>query len=183
MMREMDGTDVAQPPVARHSVTTKDGLLAFYRLAVTPAHRSAARLTGDRQWAEDLVQQAFLELVREVRAGRMTSVDVGWVVITVRHRFLDSIRRAGREERRLRLVAVDEFPSTTTTNPSSGRAIALLARLPDAQRAAVVLHHVEGLTVREVAESLDRSVHATESLLARGREQLRRLLEEADDDA
>jgi RNA polymerase sigma-70 factor (ECF subfamily) len=180
MMREMDEASAQQSSPGRHSVATKQALLAFYRHAVGPAHRSAARLTGgDRQRAEDLVQQAFLELVREATAGRITSVDVGWVIVTVRHRYLDSLRRAQREERHLQLVAAEAGSDGDT---GTERSVELLARLPDAQRAAVVLHHVDGLSVSEVAQALDRSVHATESLLARGRERLRRLLQEVSDE-
>ena len=60
--------------------------------------------------------------------------------------------------------------------------LASLAALPALQRAAVGLRYLDDLAVPEVARLLDRSVHATESLLARGREGLRRhYLEHADD--
>lgn len=49
------------------------------------------------------------------------------------------------------------------------RTLAALAALPPAQRQALVLRHADGLSVPEVALALGRSVHATESLLARGR--------------
>ena len=65
---------------------------------------------------------------------------------------------------------------------SSERVTRALGRLPDMQRAAVVLHHVDGLSVAEVATALDKSTHATESLLARGHDQLRRTLMETTDD-
>jgi RNA polymerase sigma-70 factor, ECF subfamily len=153
-------------------------------VAVGPAHRSASRLCGgDRLRSEDLVQEAFMDLVREIRSGRITTVDVGWVIVAVRHRFLDSMRRREREERKLRLVwSRDQATANDAVDLSSERVTARLSRLPEAQRAAVLLHHVDGLSISQVAAALDRSTHATESLLARGREQLRRLLTEAPDD-
>ncbi len=54
------------------------------------------------------------------------------------------------------------------------RAVEVLAQLPAAQRAALVLRHLDGLSVPEVARTLERSVEAVESLLARGRVSFRR---------
>ena len=51
---------------------------------------------------------------------------------------------------------------------SDGRAITALAFVPGDQRIALVLRHVDGLSVPEVAAALGRSVEAAESLLARG---------------
>jgi RNA polymerase sigma-70 factor (ECF subfamily) len=169
---------------AGHPVGTRAEFLAFYRLAVRPAYRAASRLCGgDRARSEDLVQEAFLDLVREVRSGRITTVDVGWVIVAVRHRFIDSLRRGEREERKLRLVwsrqsaEGDSHSGWPNDDPSSERVLRHLGQLPDAQRAAIVLHHVDGLSVGQVAAALGRSSHATESLLARGRDQLRRLMQ------
>ena len=172
-------------PGARHAVGTKDEFLAFYRVAVGPAYRSASRLCGgDRVRSEDLVQEAFMDLVKEVRSGHITSVDVGWMIVAIRHRFIDSLRRREREDRRLRLVWTRERieADIDPAELSGERVTALLAQLPEAQRAAVVLHHVDGLSISQVAAVLDRSTHATESLLARGRDQLRRLLLETSND-
>ncbi|HEY1741399.1 MAG TPA: sigma factor-like helix-turn-helix DNA-binding protein [Acidimicrobiia bacterium] len=55
-----------------------------------------------------------------------------------------------------------------------------MRRLPPLQRAAIALRYVDDLPVREVAQLLDRSVPATDSLLRRARAELRNLLEEAD---
>jgi RNA polymerase sigma-70 factor (ECF subfamily) len=185
MMSAMDQPGHGALHGGSHAVETKDGFLAFYRVAIAPAYRSANRLCGgDRVRSEDLVQEAFMDLVREIRSGHITSVDVGWIIVAIRHRFIDSMRRREREERRLRLVwSRDQADAAIDpAQLSSQRVTELLARLPEAQRAAVVLHHVDGLSVSQVAAVLDRSPHATESLLARGRDQLRRLLTETSDD-
>ena len=65
---------------ARHGVTTRAGLMAFYDLAFDEVYRSAAGLTrGDGHAAEDLVQDAFVRLVRAVRAGTSRRwVSIGW---------------------------------------------------------------------------------------------------------
>ena len=53
---------------------------------------------------------------------------------------------------------------------------AALAELPDRQRQAVVLRHLEGLANPEIADVMDISVEAVESLTARGKRALARLL-------
>lgn len=61
----------------------------------------------------------------------------------------------------------------------TGEALRALGELPADQRAALVFRYVDDLPVREVAALLDRSVAATESLLALGRRALARHLEGA----
>ncbi|MFX8805335.1 sigma-70 family RNA polymerase sigma factor, partial [Acinetobacter baumannii] len=57
-----------------------------------------------------------------------------------------------------------------------------LLRLPDQQRIAIVLSYHENLANEEIAEAMGTTVSAVESLLKRGRQQLRRLLDRAQDD-
>jgi len=57
---------------------------------------------------------------------------------------------------------------------------AALSRLPAQQRAALVLRYLDGLPVAEVAAHLGRSLHATETLLARSRAALRRVYREGE---
>lgn len=150
---------------------TDADVLEFYDRASGEVYRYASRLVGgNRSRADDLVQETFLTLVRQVRGGRDEPVDVGWAISTCRSRFLDQVRRNDRIERTQRRAferrrgVGDEPPSKATE---------ALARLNDVQRAALVLRYVDDLPVAEVATALGRSLHATESLLARAREALR----------
>jgi RNA polymerase sigma-70 factor (ECF subfamily) len=55
-----------------------------------------------------------------------------------------------------------------------------LLQLPGPQRTALALRYLDGLSVPEVARHLDRSVHATETLLVRARAALRRVYGEGE---
>jgi RNA polymerase sigma-70 factor (ECF subfamily) len=152
-------------------VLTDADVLAFYDRASAEVYRYASRLVGgNRSRADDLVQETFLTLVRQVRAGRTEPVDVGWAIATCRSRFLDQLRRHERSERTHRR-AFERRGSGGVDTPT--RATEALAKLGDAQRAALVLRYVDDLPVAEVAAALGRSIHATESLLTRARESLR----------
>src|SRR5439155_18687595 len=59
----------------------------------------------------------------------------------------------------------------------------VLCQLGDHHRAALTLRYVDGLPVAEVAELLDRTLHATEALLVRARAAYRRIYEKGASDA
>ena len=86
----------------RFSVETPEGVIAFFRLVSAEVHRYVSRLTGgDRQLTEDIVQEAFLALVRQSRGGLLVEVERGWIMTTARNRFIDHVRSSNREDRRL----------------------------------------------------------------------------------
>jgi RNA polymerase sigma-70 factor, ECF subfamily len=145
-------------------------VLDFYERTCAAVYRYASRLVGgDRARAEDLVQETYLTLVRQVRAGRSEPVDVGWAIATCRSRFLDQLRRGRQRDR----TALRSFERDGDGAAPDSTATDALARLSDSQRAALVLRYVDDMPVAEVAAAMGRSVHATESLLARARESLR----------
>ena len=154
---------------------TDDDVLALYHRSVDAVYRYASRLCGhDRAATDELVQETFLTLIDHVRRPGAEPVDTGWLIVACRSRFLDRSRRdrrrGDREARSVRLGTT----SATSDEPAAGTAVAArLAVLPAEQRAALVLRYVDDLAVTEVAKQLGRSVHATESLLARGRAGLR----------
>jgi RNA polymerase sigma-70 factor, ECF subfamily len=103
-----------------------------------------------------------------------------WVA---RHKLADHWRRAGREQRGLRLLdgepAPVEDPWETVVDRIRAREV--LDRLGAHHPAALTLRYLDGLPVREVARHLDRILHATEALLVRARAAFRRIYEAEDD--
>lgn len=155
----------------QHDVTTEDGLMTFYDVAFEDVYRSAARLTrGDRASAEDLVQEAFVRLVRAIRSGDVTVVGVGWLITTVRRVRIDGLRSRDREERRLSVVA---SPASQPPSTGSAEVANMLDGLSDREQTAMVLRYVEDLSVHEVADVMGASTRATESLLQRAKRKAR----------
>ena len=141
-------------------------LREFCERTVDDVYRYARRLTGgDQALTADLVQETYLSLMRHMRDRPEEVVGLPWLVTACRHRFVDELRRSGRRER-LQFLAWS--PTSSSELPPLG-VVEALARLPATQRAAVVMSHVDQMTVSEIAVSLGRSVHATESILRRGR--------------
>ena len=155
-----------------------DQLLALYESTIDDVYRYASRLTGgDRAGTDDLVQETYLGVLRRLQSGETLELTTGYLVVACRSRFLDQLkserRRSVREDRARQ-------PGVRALEPELSIATEALAALPDDQRAALVLRYVDDLSVADVAHHLDRSVRATESLLARGRLALRNLLREGE---
>ncbi len=143
-----------------------------------PAYRHAARVLGDKAEAEDVAQDAMLRLWKAAdgwKADGAAKVST-WLHRVVANLSIDRLRRSGRA------VGLDETDEPSDTSPGaeqkltqSARMAALdaaLARLPERQRQAVVLRHIEGFSNPEIAEMLGIGVEAVESLTARGKRAL-----------
>lgn len=149
--------------------------------ASAPVYRELLRLCGgNHSRADDLRQDTFERAARHLDRNPDRDVTIGWFVTVARSAFLDQMRRQRRDSRlRDRLVM---FASNEATEPdwdavAAGDAVALLGRLNDEQRAALVLFHLHDHSIADIAEELGRSVRAVESLLVRARHRLRTLLE------
>lgn len=154
----------------------------FYRLALPRVYGYLLARCGDRSQAEDLTQEAFLAAVAELRRGTLPLAPLPWLLGIARHTLLDHYRRLPVSRRELPwsdAAAETSTPFPMIDDPPERATAVALAALPADQRAAVVLRHIEGFRVPEVAAALGRSVHAAESLLARGRARFRRAYAEA----
>ncbi len=139
----------------------------------------ATRLLGDRAEAEDVAQDAMMRLWRIAPDWRTGEAAVAtWLYRVVTNLCTD--RQRARVRRRS--DALDDVPEPADDAASAeaglieaDRMAALqtaLDSLPDRQRQAVVLRHIEGMTNPEIAAILEIGVEAVESLTARGKRAL-----------
>ncbi|MEO1454240.1 MAG: RNA polymerase sigma factor [Pseudomonadota bacterium] len=141
----------------------------------------AARVLSDRTEAEDVVQEAMLRLWKIAPDWRQGEAQVStWLYRVTVNLCTDRLRKSGRS---VDIDAVaepeDGQPSAVATMIDTDRAKALQAALdtlPERQRQAVVLRHLEGLSNPEIAVVMDIGVEAVESLTARGKRALRAAL-------
>jgi RNA polymerase sigma-70 factor (ECF subfamily) len=143
------------------------------------------RCGGVQSMAEDLTQETYLAGVASFRSGEGENVSLPWLITVARNKLVDHYRKREREERKLSLIVNHEASRDTAERNYQiprERALDALAAVPAEQRAALVLKYLDGLPVAEIAGLLGKSVHATESLLSRGRRTLKRRFEEVLDD-
>lgn len=131
------------------------------------------RVGGNRAVAEDLTADTFAAAVRHYRAGRSDEVTPAWLQTVARRRLVDHWRRRAVASERI-VVLPDRQPRSEESGVEERQlVVAALADLDESQRAVLVLHHVEGYPVADVAQIVGRTVKGTESLLSRARKAFR----------
>lgn len=157
-------------------------LLDGYERALPQVYGYLVARCGSPAVAEDLTSETFLGAVAAVNAGKAPMPTTAWLVGIARHKLVDHWRRQEREQRKLRAVAdLDEDSyDPWDVRLEISRAREVLAELGPHHQSALVLRYLDGLTVPEVANHLDRTVHATEALLVRARRAFRARYEQTD---
>lgn len=148
-----------------------------------PVNRYVTRMLNSGPEAEDITQEVFLRLWTQAdRFNPATARLSTWLHNIAHNLCVDFFRKQGR--------LVEEFPEESESGEepdaqllaarSANDIREALARLPERQRSAIIMSHYQGLSNKETAEILSMSVDALESLLARGRRALRKMLQERD---
>jgi RNA polymerase sigma-70 factor (ECF subfamily) len=151
---------------ARH----RGRLLAFVASRMAPSLRASVA-------PEDVVQETHLEAARKLDAfdPEGPASFYRWLVGIARNKVLEAAR-AQRAKKRAIQEPLAHDPHAAQTSPSgrvmrAERAVLLgsaLDELPEAQAEAVRLRYLEGLSVAECAERMERSTSAVKSLVTRG---------------
>lgn len=141
--------------------------------------RYAARMLGDRTEAEDVTQEAMLRLWRIAPDWQHGLAEPStWVYRVAANLCMDRLRR-----RRPMVPELPDLPDQAADQDaalmqaSRARALeAALLELPERQREAVILRHLEGLSNPEIAAIMMVGIEAVESLTARGKKRLAAIL-------
>jgi len=150
----------------------------LYRFALT-------RLDGDRQTAEDIVQQTFCNAIERLDTYRGEAALYTWFCQICRNSLADHFRRRGRGAERVVLLEdqpnvraiLESLTAPAQDSPEVGlwrsevhRMVqAVLDALPGHYGDVLEWKYVDGLSVREIAGRLGQSPKAAESVLARAR--------------
>lgn len=149
---------------------------ALYKKYAPDVFRFAMYLSGDRDEAEDITSETF---VRAITASEpmLTATVKGYLLTIARNLFLHGLRRKNR------MIPLDDNlrdprPGPLVEAESKDQYETLLARLrelPEADRAALLMSGVEGMTSEEIARALGISVAAVKMKIHRARLKLARL--------
>ena len=144
-------------------------------------HAHAYYRLGNIADAEDVTQEAFLKLWKVAPNWKQDKAQVStWLYRVVSNLCKDRYRRTTLEG-----TASIEEPTDEATSPTYGleeqyrqKALyAAMSALPEGQRLAVQLRHIDELTNPQIAEIMGVSVEAIESLVARGKRKLTKILQ------
>jgi RNA polymerase sigma-70 factor, ECF subfamily len=163
------------------------GNLAAFETIYQRYHRRTyslcLRMTSSQTEAEDLTQEAFIQLFRKIGSFRGDSAFSTWLHrLTVNQVLMHFRRRSVKNERTSDDGEIPEQTVHGTANPNKMPVvdrIALknaIAELPNGYRNVFVLHDVEGFEHEEVARIMGISVGTSKSQLHKARLKLRTLL-------
>ena len=139
--------------------------------------------------AEDITQDVFLDVYQKLPAFRGESQLSTWIYRITINRALDFEKKKKRQKNGglLRQIfsmkAEDEpvnfnHPGVLLDNKEKAAALfKALKKLPEKQRVAFTLYKIEGLPYQEIATIMNTSLYAVESLMARAKTGLRKMLE------
>ncbi|HEX5756673.1 MAG TPA: sigma-70 family RNA polymerase sigma factor [Arenimonas sp.] len=171
--------DVPDTLIARTKRGEAAAFEQLYRHFERPVFTLALRLTGERDQAQDVLQETMLKLFDRIREFRGDAPFWGWLRQIAVNEALMWLRKRGR------LPSGDDsyeheledheqlLPPAAADAALLGRA---LAQLPDATRSVLWLYHAEGFTHDEIAAQMGRTPSFSKSQLARGTRRLRSLL-------
>ena len=145
----------------------------LWRRHYDDVHRYVLRRCGDDDIAQDLAAETFLHAAQASRRG--TVITAGWLMVVASRRLADHWRSSYRATALSDRIAHDQHTrghvvAEVTLEGSLEQA---LGRLCESQRSGLVLRYGQDRSVQEVADHLNLSYAATESLLSRGRRRLR----------
>jgi len=158
------------------------------------AYNMAYRMTGNRDDAEDLTQEAYLRAYRSFDKYDRTLPFENWFFRILSNLFVDRLRRRpkvaplslnqslanaeGEEDFTLEVPDEESNPETQMLKDAIGEKLQdALACLPKEFRTAVLLCDVEGMSYEEIARAMHTSIGTVRSRIHRGRLMLRKRME------
>ncbi|WP_262047019.1 RNA polymerase sigma factor [Bradyrhizobium sp. Bra78] len=144
------------------------------------AYAIALRIVGNAADAEDVVQDTMLKIwSHRGRWQHGRAKFSTWLYRVISNRCIDLRRKPRNENVETVPEVADGQPGAVEIierNELNGMLELAMQRLPEQQRIAVILSYHESMSNGEIAQVMDTTVAAVESLLKRGRQQLRQLL-------
>ena len=185
---------VKPPSLEQQETISRDlffsGLVAEHQDMVV---NTCYRFVFNREDAEDIAQEVFIEVHRSLDRFREESKLSTWIYRIAVTKSLDHLRRLKRKKRfssLKRLVGAEEDPADSIAapereNPADAladkeRVVVLrnaLDALPDNQKSAFLLSKQDGYSNQEIADILQTSVPAVESLIHRAKKNLQSRLQ------
>jgi RNA polymerase sigma-70 factor (ECF subfamily) len=147
----------------------------------------AFRMTGNAHDAEDVVQEAFLKAYRGLDRFDERSQFGSWLYRIAANCAFDVLRARHRRDGRVESMHEGDGPDLPAPEPGPDRVAfgrdvrrrvdAALDRMSPRERAAFVLRHFEGRSIREIGDALDLDAEAVKQSVCRAVRKARRALE------
>lgn len=153
-------------------------------------YNTALSIVQNEADAEDITQEVFIDVYESLADFREEAQLSTWIYRITVNKALDFEKRKKRHKhggllKRIFSVKEEEEPANFNhpgaqldNKEKAAVLFKALKKLPQNQQVAFTLHKIEGLPYREVAEIMETSLYAVESLMARARSSLKKILEQ-----
>lgn len=185
VLHSVGGSVAAVPSIGRadRGVAPEAELTqALYQRHAAQIFRYCQHQLGSREEAEDAVQSTFLNAFRGIKRGIVPENESAWLFAIAQNVCLSRRRstwRRGRIEAPADFDVVEEIAAAPTRLADELLGLQdVLEQMPESQRRAILLREWQGLSYREIAEELQLSQTAVETLIFRARRSLAKGLEE-----
>ncbi|HKR37420.1 MAG TPA: sigma-70 family RNA polymerase sigma factor [Steroidobacteraceae bacterium] len=160
--------------LTRASAGESAAFAALVRRYQRTVYSIALRMLGDRHRAEDLAQEVFLQLYRSLDSIGSDTHLAFWLRKVAVNRAIDRMRQESRYDNEPLTEAASVADEIGDVDPLLQRHLAeLVAQLPPAARAVVVLRYQEDLDPVDIASTLDMPINTVKSHLKRSLTSLR----------
>jgi len=157
--------------------------VAFRQLVLEHSHamfRLAWRISGDQSAADDIVQEAFIKAWRKMGSFRMESGFRAWLHRITVNTAMDHLRKQARVKQHEspqpeldQLAAGASRPKHDIQIDVQVQTKAAMMKLSETERAALMLRHFEGHSIKEIAQILDMSATACKQAIFRAVKKMR----------
>ncbi|NVJ64929.1 MAG: RNA polymerase sigma factor [Gammaproteobacteria bacterium] len=147
----------------------------LYQAMFQPLVKFAYKLCGHHDWAQDAVQDVWLDTTKKLRKLEDPKAFRSWMFRAVRWRCIDLARKANKTQ----TIAEDEqLPEASEELSEDSGLIKLIDQLPEVERQAIYLFYLQEFSIAEIAIVLEVPQGTVKSRLNRARKHLETLLTE-----
>jgi RNA polymerase sigma-70 factor (ECF subfamily) len=160
----------------------RDAVVALLRQIETHVYRTAYYFLGNEHDAMDASQEAMLKIYTKIGSYEEKAMFKTWVQRIVTNVCIDKFRRAkptvSIEAHDMIFSAGNQTEEQVMAASTAQEVREAIDRLPDQQRAVVVLRYLQDFSYKEIADSLNLPLNTVKSYLFRARQQLQTMLQE-----
>lgn len=171
--------DISDKILVQAAAGDMDSFHQIYTATSGFVYNVAHRVTNNREDAEDVTQEVFLKIHRNLNNFQFRSSFKTWIYRITVNTAINATKRTSKDLNRR--VDFDKTVQSLGDKPESSnidkeanelKVKALLDKLNPDQRACIVLREIEGLSYEEIAKSLKINLNTVRSRLKRARETL-----------
>ena len=153
-------------------------------------YNTAMGIVQNPEDADDITQEVFVQVYQSISSFKGESKLSTWLYRITLSKALDHEKKRKRKKRFAFVQSLFGGPGEEPVHPvefdhpgvqlekkeRAGELFAALKRIPDKQRVAFTLHKLEGQSYQEIAEIMNTTLYAVESLMGRAKTNLKKIL-------